>query len=94
MKYGARKRLHFLFVNTPIALQCMPDIETPAQKQHTHNEAPCRPIEEKCYTFFPSTLFNKADVLIMKITLKALFNNFSLKKNPELHGPKWYQCLW
>ena len=27
-------------------------------------------------------------------TLKALFNNvFTLKKS-ELHGPKWYQCLW
>ena len=44
------------------------DIEILAQKQHTHNEAPCRPIEEKCH-FFPSTLFNKTDVLIMKIGL-------------------------
>ena len=39
----------------------MHDIEIPAQKQHSHNETPCRPIEEKCQ-FFPSTLFNKTDV--------------------------------
>ena len=40
----------------------MHDIEIPAQKQHTHNEAKCSPIEEEKN---PSTLLNKTDVLIM-----------------------------
>ena len=42
----------------------MQDIGIPAQKQHTHNGPPGSPIEQKCH-FFPSTLLNKTDVLIM-----------------------------
>ena len=48
----------------------MHDIEIPAQKQHAHNGAPGSPIEQKCH-FFPSTLLNKIDVLIMKITFNC-----------------------
>ena len=38
---------------------------------YAHNEAFCRPIDEKWH--FPSTLFNETDVLIMKMTLKWKF---------------------
>ena len=40
------------------------------KKQHTHSEGACRPPDEKCH-FFPYTVFNKTDVLIMKSTLNC-----------------------
>ena len=46
----------------------MHDIEIPAQNQHAHNGAPGSPIEQNCH-FYPSTLLNKIDVLIMKIMI-------------------------
>ena len=65
MKWGAGKKLHL----RPIALQCMA-LKYQHYTQHTHNEAPCRHIEENCH-FFSKHLFNKIDVLIMKITLNC-----------------------
>ena len=52
----------------------MHDIEIPAQKQHTHNEAPCRPIDQKSAMFFffffqAPCLIKLVNVLIIKITL-------------------------
>ena len=41
-----------------------------------HNEVSCRPIDEKCH-FFPNILFNKFDILIMKIMLNC--NEWPLK---------------
>ena len=52
----------------------MHDIEfrntTTKHSVYTHNKAPCRPIEEKM-PLIPSNLFNKTDILIMKITLNC-----------------------
>ena len=65
MKSGGRKTVALFVNNRPIWRFEMHDIEIPAQKQHAHNGAPCNPIEQKCH-FFPSTLLNKTDVLIVK----------------------------
>ena len=35
-----------LFLGHPVYSAAMHDIEIPTQKQHTHDEAPCLPIEE------------------------------------------------
>ena len=64
-----KKKKVAVFVNRPIAPQFMA-----LKYQHKTawtQEAPCRPIEETRHFFFPSTLFNKTDVLIMKITLNC-----------------------
>ena len=50
-------------VNTPI--------DIPAQKQHAHTMKHLVAPLTKSATFFPSTQFNKTDVLIMKITLNC-----------------------
>ena len=68
MKSGARKKKLNFLSKGPIALQCM-TLKYQHKTQPTHNEVPSRPIEEKCHFFFPSTLFIKTDVLIMKIML-------------------------
>ena len=68
MKSDARKKVA-LFVNRPMALQWM-TLKYQHKKQHAHNEAPWSPIEQKCH-FFPSSLLNKTDVLIMKITINC-----------------------
>ena len=73
MKSGAREKVA-LFVNRPMALQCIHDIEINVQvctkRACTQWSALCSPVEQKCY-FFPSTLLNKTDVLIMKITINC-----------------------
>ena len=66
MNSGARKKVA-LFVNRPMALQSMHDIEIPAQRQHAHNGAPCRPIIK--VPLFSKHPAKKTDVLIMKITM-------------------------
>ena len=79
MKSGARKKVE-LFVNRPLALQCM-TVKYQHKTQHTHNEAPRRPVEEKCH-FFASTWFHKTDVLIVKINLMKCFSSyFFIKKS-------------
>ena len=68
MKSGARKKVA-LFVNRSMALQCMTWKYRHKNSMHTmeHLAAPLN----KSATFFPSTLLNKTDVLIMKITINC-----------------------
>ena len=62
-------------VNRPMVLPCM-TVNYQHKTQHTHNEAPRLPVEEKRH-FYASTLLNKTDVLIVKITFN--FKDWPLK---------------
>ena len=67
MKSGTRKtKLHFLSISH-MAFQCM-TLDYRHKQQYAHNEAPCSPIEQKCH-FFPSTLRNKTELLVIKIKI-------------------------
>ena len=68
MKSAARKKVA-LFVNRPMALQCMTLKYRHKDSMHTM-ERLVAPLN-KSATVFPSTLLNKIDVLIMKIMINS-----------------------
>ena len=59
-----------LFVNRPMALQCTTFKSRDKNSMHIM-ERLVAPATEQKFHFFPSTLLNKTDVLIMKITINC-----------------------
>ena len=62
-------RIYEIRCNRSMALQCTTLKYRHKNSMHTMKRL-CSPIEQKCH-FFPSTLLNKTDVLIMKITING-----------------------